>query len=315
MPYNQHYERNEQCCRCLNKYERAKFVKNSLCTNIFSAKDGLKVRCVGSWAKEKIVRLEKYFSIFATSMYKKWDNINYIEIASGPGICIDRVSALEIDGTSLSIIKNNAYNYISKCLFIDYEQEVVDILNCRIKNLNKKKAEAIQGDYKDANSITDIICSNTNQKKSLNFVFVDPTDCSFPFSTLKTLVKRLKKVDVLINIATGTDFNRNFKNIIENPQSYKSLKTKYENFLDDYDFFGNELMKIAATDNDRNKEVRRKFLEVYTNKLNSIGLAYTNIKKVKQFYNLLFASSNKIAYELWMKANKIEPDGSRQLFE
>jgi len=57
------------------------------------------------WAKQKIVRLEKYFYAFATSMHDKWDSLNYIEIASGPGICLDRKSLYEFDGSALAYRK------------------------------------------------------------------------------------------------------------------------------------------------------------------------------------------------------------------
>jgi hypothetical protein len=76
------------------------------------------VRCVGDWAEQKIFYLVQYFGIFATGMKAKWSGkINYIEICSGTGRCINRHTGMEFDGTSLAIMNHKAFKNIRKALF------------------------------------------------------------------------------------------------------------------------------------------------------------------------------------------------------
>ena len=81
-------EINAACLKCTNKHSR-KSNEYGLCSVAVSLLDSLPVRCVGSWAKDKIYFLTRYFEIFAGGMKNKFD-LNYIEICSGPGRCICR---------------------------------------------------------------------------------------------------------------------------------------------------------------------------------------------------------------------------------
>lgn len=311
MPYDQKYGQNQNCIRCTNKEIRHRFIENSLCSEIVSQKDQLPLRCVGVWAKEKITRLEKYFQIFTNGMKNKWDHLNYIEICSGPGICIDRRSQLEFDGTALTILKNQAYENISKCIFIDFEEKVVDTLNKRIQKLGKKKAEAFIGDYNNPTQIIELIKRNTNQYKALNLVFIDPTDCSVPFFTIAEIKKNIQNVDFIFNIATKTDFNRNVGNIINDPNKYQLLKVKYQKFLNNNDFFDEKIIKLVNEEN--LEKVRKLFRNSFVNELVKIGLEHTDFKRVKNYYDILFATAHLKGKEFWEKAMKIEPDGQYQL--
>lgn len=311
MPYDQKYGQNHNCNKCTNKEIRNRFIENSLCSEIVSQEDQLSLRCVGRWAREKITRLEKYFQIFTNGMKNKWNYLNYIEICSGPGICIDRNSQSEFDGTALTILKNQAYENITKCIFIDFEDKVVDTLNNRIQKLGKKKAEAFKGDYNNPSQIIELIKRNTNQYNALNLVFIDPTDCSVPFVTISEIKKNLINVDFIINIATNTDFNRNVVNIVKEPQKYNSLKEKYQIFLNNYDFFDEKIANLVNVG--KFDKVRKLFRNSFVVELGKIGLGHTDFKHVKNYYDILFATAHLRGKDFWEKAMKIEPDGQYQL--
>lgn len=304
---------DNDCKKCSNSDERKLYTESGLCSRIVSKEDGLPVRCVGPWAKEKITRLEKYFQMFSIGMYKKW-NINYIEICSGPGICYDYRKYKEFYGSSLSIIKNTGFNRIEKALFIDNNEKVINTLNKRISLANKSNAQAVLGDYTNRLQISKIIKENLDVNSlSLNLTFIDPTDCSVPFSTIKELKKLLTKNDLIINIAIGTDFNRNCKNIIKKPNEYLKLKNKYESFLNNQNFFNDEIADLVK--NEKKKELRKRFVDRYKSELKNIGYEHFAVKRVKNFYILLFASSNPKGLEFWEKSNQIEPKGTRNLFK
>ena len=59
-------------------------------------------------------------------MRNKWNgNLRYIEVCSGPGRCSNR-QGLEQDGTALAVVKHDAFKYLQKALFIDYNNKDVD---------------------------------------------------------------------------------------------------------------------------------------------------------------------------------------------
>ena len=296
-------EINDACLKCTNKHSR-KSNEYGLCNVAVSLLDSLPVRCVGSWAKDKIYFLTRYFEIFAGGMKNKFD-LNYIEICSGPGRCICREEKKEIDGTALAIIKNKAFNYIQKAVFIDYSEEVVDTLNKRIDSLGKsQKAKAFIGDYRNPKTLKEAF-SNLSSN-SLNLVFIDPTDCSIPFSTIEYISNRFSKVDFIINIATYTDIGRNLKNVLirgYNDDKYKSFIGKnYQNMSNKIDF-----SKITTS------EARRLFKDAYLENFKELGFKFTKFEKIEHYYDLLFVSKNKCGGDFCDKISKIMPNNQRTL--
>jgi three-Cys-motif partner protein len=272
--------------------------------------DGLPVRCVGEWAYEKIYRLVQYFGIFASGMSNRWKGLNYVEICSGPGRCITRNDRTEVDGTALAVIRSKQFPKLKKGIFIDASPRVVDILNQRIKALNMSHiADAVVGDYSDAPGL----CRSLNRlpDSCLNLVFIDPTECDVPFTTIKHIVDHLQNADLLINVALGTDVNRNIVPAILSP-SHRSARGKYEKFLGVPGFCGQpDVIKLAElSDFDG---LRRKFAETYHQKLRGEDYQYTDVRRVKHYYYLLFASRSATGMEFWRKSCAIAPDNQREL--
>lgn len=304
---------NENCKRNCNKNERKDLTEDDLCTGTVSVIDGLPVRCVGSWAIQKIYHLYQYFGIFTIGMKNKWEGkINYIEICSGPGRCIDRQSGDEFNGTPMCIVEHKAYKYLNKALFFDYNPIVIDILNSRIAEREVSNAKALFGDYNDPNQICQTILRETNNQ-GLNLVFIDPTDCSVPFSLITTLKRNLRNVDFIINFAIKTDANRNIRNAILHPDTFQNVLNKYKSFLGTDSYF-NDANVLEIAKNGTNLDLRIKFREAYINSLAGIGCVYTDFKQIDNYYDLVFATSHSKGFEFWKKANSINYVGDRSLF-
>lgn len=300
---------NSSCTRKCNKQKRKEVTEEDLCTEKVSEIDNLPVRCVGAWAIQKIHHLVQYFTIFSLGMKDKWDGkINYIEICSGPGRCINRETGYEFNGTSLCIVQSEACKHLKQAMFFDYNQKVVSTLNARINANNTPNAQALIGDYNNPNKIcSDII--NATKGIGLYLVFIDPTDCSVPFSLLQTLKNRLRNIDFIVNFAIGTDFNRNIGNAIQSPDTHQNVIKKYKSFLGSDDFFNNPQIKTASP-----RDLRLMFREAYVNSLRKIGYKHFDFKHIENYYDLVFASSHEKGLEFWKKANTIQFDGQRQLF-
>ena len=295
---------NLQCFKKCNRNRRHEITEEGLCNEVSSELDGLKVRCVGPWALEKIFILNQYFNTFSVAMRKFWAPINYIEICSGPGRCIDRINGAEFNGTPLCIIESNGFNYIDRALFFDYNDDVIDSLNTRfIQRGIQDKATAFLGDY-TSNDIVEQIKKHLTPD-GLNLVFIDPTDLSVTFKFIEVLKSYFKKLDLIINFAVGTDFNRNIKNILLRDENYQYSYRKYCEFLGSGDFFKNErLIDLAESGN--NKVLRTLFRTAYQASLRKIGYIYTDSVLVKNYYDLLYATSSVAGLNLWKNSHKID---------
>lgn len=304
---------NHNCLKGCDRDQRRHYTENDLCNKTLSELDQKKIRCVGDWGKEKIFHLVQYFQIFANGMKDKWNgNINYIEICSGPGRCIDRRTGLEFNGTALAILNSPSYKHIKNILFFDLNSSVINILNERILDSNKDKAKAFLGDYTKSNSICNVL-SNEIGTNSLNLVLIDPTDCSLPFQFICDIKNTLVNVDFIINFASRTDINRNLERIILEPDKYTSARTKYSNFLNNSNFFTDK-SNIKLAENGKNQELLRKFRGAYIEELGSIGLIHTSIESIRNYYELIFASTHKKGLDFWDKVHKMDHTGQRKLF-
>ncbi len=304
---------NPDCVTGCNKEKRKEIAENDLCSKVNSAIDQLSVRCVGEHAVQKIHFLIQYFGIFATGMHTKWNNkINYIEICSGPGRCINRKTGDEFNGTALAILEHPSFKYLNKALFFDADTSVISALTERINSRNISNAFVHYGDY---NNDTDICRKLVEEisKDSLNLIFIDPTDCSVPFQLIKSLKEVIPNMDLIINVASGTDFNRNIGSALMDQVKYKNSIAKYAQFLDGMDFFENPDNLVKAQQG-KYMELRNLFREYYRINLLKIGYRFFKFNSVANFYDLLFATSHERGIDFWEKATRIRFDGQRKLF-
>lgn len=304
---------NPACRKCLNRDERKEFLEQDLCRLALSVLDEMSLRCVGDWAYDKIFRLSQYFGTFVQGMHKRWRGLTYIEICSGPGRCLIRETAEEIDGTSLAIINNPRSGYLGSALFIDINPEAIAILNERIKVVGAyDKARAVIGDYTDAKGIISLLQELPADR--LNLVFIDPTECDVPFSTVEAIITSLENVDLLINVSIGTDISRNIGRVVLE-SSFAKAREKYESFLGDKGFFVRPDV-IHAAELGQADELRKLFAEAYKSKLFELGYVYSDARAVKHYYYLLFASRNTRGLDFWNRSCSYDPQGQREfLFE
>ena len=310
MRYPLNREINENCHKKCTKNRRREITTDGVCTEVYSVADNQIVRCVGDWAEQKIYHLIQYFGIFSNAMKNKWwGGINYIEICSGPGRCINRETGEEIDGTSLAIVNHKDVEKLNNIFFFDFDTDVVKTLNDRIKKSGVEKAEAFIGDYTDEKSISSVLESMIG-KNSLNLVFIYKTYCIVHFSFIEEIKNKIENIDLIVNVASGTDFNRNIGNVFLNREAYSKAYEKYRLFLNDDQYFAShENMNLAKNNNFQ--ELRLRFRDSYKTKLMTLGFKYFDFKKIKHYYDLVFVTRSKLALEFWKKANMIEFNGQR----
>ncbi len=302
-----HEQANPLCRKC-PRPERHQNTADGICKITVSAVDGEPVRCVGDWAARKIHFLARYLGIFANSMKNKWQgHIHYVEICSGPGRCIAKETGTETDGSALAVLGHEAFQYFDTATFVDYSPEVVRALNGRIQRHGlSQKAQAIAGDYNDSAALAAVLESRA--ATGLSLVFIDPTDCSLPFETVARVADRLQKADFIINIAVGTDANRNLERAILDQTS--GVRSKYARFLGGDNFFRDaDISRMAAQR--QTAKLRSCFREAYCDALRGVGYQYFAQETVRNYYDLLFASRHATGLRLWKRAQQITPDDQR----
>ncbi len=297
---------NNECLACGPDKRKDTCDDGGLCERIQSTLDGLPLRCVGGWGRDKVYRLLQYLGIFAPGM-KKHFKLHYIELCSGPGRVIDRQSRNEFDGTAIALLRHRHASLLADATFIDIDDDVLCTLQKRIDQLEQTApvTYVVKGDYNSAESIDDAIrhipCDD------LCLVFIDPTDLSLPFSTISHIADSLGRADLIINVADGTDFVRNAKKAIEKDGP---VRKKYERFLGAPGFFERENVRACTSE----KELKAAFLRQLEHGLSELGYKHFDRESIKHYYGLLFATKHERGLDFWKKSQKIPPDGQRSLF-
>jgi three-Cys-motif partner protein len=184
---------------------------------IKNASDGLPVRCVGLWAKDKYFYLRRYFEIFTSAMKDRW-KLYYIDLFAGCGKCRIRENGEEIDGSAL--VSLSAKYPFKKYIMVELDSEAVNALKKRVeKTPYKDQVKIIPGDCNE--KINEIIAEIP--ERSVSLAVVDPTGLHIKFETLQKLTEDLR-IDLIITFPEGMDINRNLSKFIKQSHS----------ILDDY---------------------------------------------------------------------------------
>ncbi|MEW6411662.1 MAG: three-Cys-motif partner protein TcmP [Candidatus Zixiibacteriota bacterium] len=270
---------------CQDCNPEARKRKRFLCDGVDTS-DGLPVRCVHSQSFLKLEVLDYYLKIFSVAMKSHHKELNFIDLFSGPGLCINRENGEERLGSSLIALtlKNPFTNYI----FVDADSKTSDILHKRCERLAPELIERINILNVDANQDVARILKHVNGAKSLSVAFLDPNGLDIHYNTLK-LLSQFPKLDVIINFGVS-DLKRNLAN-------YSSGKHEKAN-----QFFGCETWP------DRDLE----WLPFYMDRLKALGFTAVEDdleQKVKvktktkaDIYYLIFASKHSLGLKFWREA-------------
>lgn len=249
--------------------------------------DGELVLKVGPWATDKLFYISHYCEIFNTGMKNKWPVRTYIDLFSGPGICLIEETNREINGSPLVALK-------SKVPFTHYFFN--DILPANIQSLETRAKQLhsynISYFHKNCNEVVDELISKL-PPRSLDFCFVDPTNWQVKFDSIRKLTKK-RQMDIAVTFHVG-----NMKRIAENPT---------QELLD---FFPDASWQHEYEEaiKKRQQPTGRILLDAYERGLKNLGYSdsgikdyvlETNSKKVPLYY-LIFASKDPKGAQFWDK--------------
>jgi len=279
---------------------------NGICSNK-NAADGLCIRCVGLWAKDKYFYLKRYLEIFTTAMKNKWKGeLYYIDLFAGCGKCRVREIGEEIDGSALLSLSIK-YPF-KKYFMIDLESKALNALKKRVEEIPwREQIRIIPG---DCNVKIDEVLAEIPEN-SLSLAVIDPTGLHIKFDTIKKLAKD-RKIDLIITFPEGMDIKRNLSRYIR--QSHSIL----DDYIGDKNWRKLFPQDVKSLSEMREEGIEKTLIKYYRGKLNNLGyvevksgdeILIRSSKRNLPLYYLLFASKSPLGYDFWRKISTITPTG------
>ncbi len=262
-----------------------------------TARDGLLARNSGEWAKRKHHYLKNYCGITTASMRSKF-RLVYLDVMAGPGLCKHEDSKEEFPGSPFVALEHDFSEYI----FIEGELNLADALQQRVsKHPKAQKVKIISEDW--------IKVVESGRLKfdasTLVVAFVDPTGISqIPLSAMKLLAAN-PRIDLLVTI-------QHRLGIVWNTSQYRGSRngqTALDGFLGDQSWH--------AWDDKDPSEFGRLAIEGFCTKLQKEGFINTrhvSVPEENPFYRFTLFSRHPRGEDFWLKVQKIDEKGQRELF-
>lgn len=258
--------------------------------------DGLLMREVGEWSRDKHYFLRRYIDAFTTAMKdKNWEGLHYIDLFAGAGI--EKIRGTDELTWGSPLIAAQAPNPFTRLHLCEKGKKYYRALVKRVSAI-APKSQILNG---DANKkIYEII--NAIPDGSLSLAFLDPYGLHLDYETLKVLSG--KRSDLIILLADHMDALRNwFAYYLDNP------KSNLDRFLGPGVNWREKLMECPK---DRRVEELRKMYEQQIHKLGYDYFIPERISRKKApLYSLIFCSRADNAAKLWRDIAEKKPDGQR----
>jgi three-Cys-motif partner protein len=284
--------------------------------------DGLPMRPSGSWVAEKLDYLERYITIFETSMHNKpWRRRHYIDLFAGPGKCfVHNTEAVYLGSPLLALTTQHPF---TDYFFVDLSPDNTATLKERCSvSPAYDRVQCLTG---DCNIVVKEIVKHIlaadhehlpGKWSSLNLAFLDPNGLELRWETVVALAQPYG-MDLIIHYPQG-GLNRYMGQAFEEAEP-----TAVDLF-----FGGTEWRKIY--EKRRNKQTRygihRLLMDHYKEKLRNLGYKETfrddevgdeplvrNAKRKAPLYRLLFASKHSLGHDFWRKVTQRDVYGQKRL--
>jgi len=273
---------------------------------LYKSHDGLPVREVGIWTKEKLFFWNRYIDITTRAMvgHPSWPaGLAYVDLFAGPGICKLRESGKYIPGSTL--IAANAPKPFQTILAIELDPKLAAALDTRLKRTPAAAvAKVFQG---NCNTQIDQLVRYI-PKRALTLGFIDPEAMNVDFETVEKLSK-CGRVDLLILFADRMDLVRNVDRYEkDNPSVLDRMMGPRSRWRDLW----------AQLANRSAGNICQLFANEYKNQLaNQLGYVAFGEKVMESgngpIYRLIFASKSEKGLEFWDKVTQKDHDGQMGL--
>ena len=261
--------------------------------------DGLPVLVQGPWSQDKLYFLRYFSSLFNGGMKNHWPMRAYVDLFAGPGLCKDRTTGIEFEGSPL--IALNCETPFTHLFFNDINRDSVDALAKRQNRLHPRAN--VEYLNLDCNQAARQLAQQV-PRGALTLTFIDPWNYELQFESLAYLGRR-PGTDLIVTFHTGA-IKRNAHQEI----------AAVEAFLDD------RTWRTSYYESQANVSIppTRVLIDTYRSGLRS-KLGYThfgnpmvirNSNGAPMFY-LLFASKHHRGLDFWEKSSARLRSGQRSM--
>ena len=281
------------------------------------ARDGLPALPIKPHTLEKLNAIQRYVDQFTKSMkltgsdsgFRGFAERNYIDLLSGPGLCVVQGTSREVQGSPL-VALSTEYPF-SHYYFVDANPDAIVALKKRAATLSGSASANIRYFVGDCNQQVHQVLGHIDKKLSINLAVIDGYGVECHWSTIKALAS-CRRMDLIILFPQGMSINRNLRQWID----------KQGNALDD--FFGtHEWRPIYDAKCGQPKQCIRDFLDLYQQNLrtlrypqpNQVGEFLVRAQKGQKLYYLVFASRHRLGQRFWKQATDKSSAGQKRLFD
>jgi three-Cys-motif partner protein len=266
---------------------------------------------------EKLNAIQRYIDQFATAMkptgrttgFRGFKERNYIDLFSGPGMCVIQGNNQEVPGSPVLALSTRYP--LSNYYFADIDSIYISAL--------KQRADALVGSASlpkryftgDSNQEVHQILRYIDKKLSVNLALIDGFGVECHWSTIEALAS-CQRMDLIILFPQGMSINRNLKQWAESESSALDA------------FFGtDEWREIYQDAGGQARKCIRAFLDLYQRNLRKLGYAQTNqVRELlvrsqngQKLYYLIFASRHPLGERFWKQATERSAAGQKRLFD
>ena len=193
---------------------------------LVTASDGLPALSVAQHAKDKEYALTNITNIFTQAMKNKWPGrLYYVDLFSGPGLCVVRDSEQEVVGSPIIAALVPFTHYF----FADEDHRCIDALKERVARLNLSDRHFHYYTGEADETIARILKDLPPRNASLGLALLDSWAWDFSFDNLKKL-SRNRRLDILINFNVG-DMKRRWSEPSSRLDSFLNLTTDHREFF------------------------------------------------------------------------------------
>ena len=261
--------------------------------------DGLPVLVQGPWSKDKLYFVRYFSSVFNGGMKNDWQTRAYVDLFSGPGLCKDRETDTEYDGSPLIALQ--CPTPFTHLFFNDIDDKFVEALKKRQERLRPQAR--IEYFNADCNLAARQIAEQI-PRFALTLAFIDPWNYELTFDGLAQLGKR-RATDLIVTFH-GPSIKRNARLEL----------ARVDSFLDDQDWRNRYWDALGNV----SQPPTTVLIDTFRNRLRG-RLGYTQFGEPMPFRNskgatifyLLFASKNPRGLDFWEKSTTRLRSGQRTL--
>jgi three-Cys-motif partner protein len=172
------------------------------------AEDGCYLPEINRHSLEKIRRHNYYAAIFCKAMRRRWPQLAYVGLYSGPGKARLAGTGQVVETSALSVLRQEVP--FTKYIFVDADERCIDALRIRANELGRD----LDVTYicANVNDSVDAVCAAmprfSKEHGLLSLCFVDPFRVDLDFDVIRELGSRYM-MDFLVMLPLGYDVRRN----------------------------------------------------------------------------------------------------------